>query len=289
MGAERDGELTMALARDLAGGFEALVHAYQHRLYAFALAMSGEPADAEEIAQDAFLRAHVALRRYPPDRIRGLRLSAWLHQIALNVFRNRVRRRRLRVVPLETEQSIPDSAPGPERQALSRAALRELANLVSGLPEHHRAAVVLRCVRARGTRVPLPEPLPQRNVGVAGKQLTRPGRPGPTRCVRVPFHPSWCRQAWPTEVKRARGTRVPLPEPLPQRNVGVAEGQLIRPGKAGPTRCAWVLFIPSGTPPSAQCVGGRETTHTARETRAHALRPGSFPPLRGAGWLSEVS
>ncbi|SRR6266536_2979410 len=147
MGAERDGELTMALARDLAGGFEALVHAYQHRLYAFALAMSGEPADAEEIAQDAFLRAHVALRRYPPDRIRGLRLSAWLHQIALNVFRNRVRRRRLRVVPLETEQSIPDSAPGPERQALSRAALRELANLVSGLPEHHRAAVVLRCVQ----------------------------------------------------------------------------------------------------------------------------------------------
>jgi RNA polymerase sigma-70 factor (ECF subfamily) len=147
MGAERDAELTEALAGDLAGGFEALVHAYQHRLYAFALGMSGEPADAEEIAQDAFLRAHDALRRFPAQRIRALHLSAWLHQIALNVFRNRVRRRRLRLVPLEPDSAIADAGDGPESQALSRAALRELANLVSGLTDNHRAAVVLRCVQ----------------------------------------------------------------------------------------------------------------------------------------------
>jgi RNA polymerase sigma factor (sigma-70 family) len=147
MSAERDAELTLGLAADLTSGFEALVHAYQHRLYTFALAMSGEPADAEEVAQDALLRAHTALRRYPPERIRALRLSSWLHQIALNVFRNRVRRRALRLVPLEPESPVADTAPGPERQALSRAALRELANLVSGLPEHQRSAVVLRCVQ----------------------------------------------------------------------------------------------------------------------------------------------
>jgi len=147
MGADRDAALREALAADPAGGFEALVHAYQHRLYAFALAMSGEPADAEEIAQDAFLRAHGALRRYPAHRIRALRLSPWLHRIALNVFRNRVRRRRLRVVPLDADTALPDPSDGPERQVLSRAVLRELANLVSGLPEHHRTAVVLRCVQ----------------------------------------------------------------------------------------------------------------------------------------------
>jgi RNA polymerase sigma-70 factor (ECF subfamily) len=147
MGAERDAELTDAMATDLAAGFEAVVHSFQHRLYAFALAMSGEPADAEEIAQDALVRAHDALRRYPPERLRTLRLSAWLHQIALNVFRNRVRRRTLRLVPLEPEMPVADTADGPERQALSRAALRELANLVSGLPEHQRSAVVLRCVQ----------------------------------------------------------------------------------------------------------------------------------------------
>jgi RNA polymerase sigma-70 factor (ECF subfamily) len=147
MSAERDAELTDALAADLAAGFEAVVRAYQHRLYAFALAMSGEPADAEEIAQDSLVRAHAALRRYPPERLRALSLSAWLHKIALNVFRNRVRRRTLRLVPLEAEPLVADPAAGPERRALSRAGLRELANLVSGLPDHQRSAVVLRCVQ----------------------------------------------------------------------------------------------------------------------------------------------
>ena len=147
MAAERDPELTAGLADDVAGAFEAMVRAYQHRLYAFALAMTGEPADAEEVAQDTFVRAHSAIRRYQPDRIRALKLNAWLHQIALNVVRNRVRRRSLRLVPMEPELPVADSAPGPEARALSSAVLRELANLVSGLPEQQRSAVVLRCVQ----------------------------------------------------------------------------------------------------------------------------------------------
>src|ERR1700716_3619674 len=115
MGAQHtDADLKETLAGDLFAGFEALVHAYQHRLYAFGLAMSGEPADAEEIAQDTFLRAHGALRRYPPERIRELKLSGWLHQIALNVFRNRVRRRGLRLVSLEPDTPVADPAAGPE-------------------------------------------------------------------------------------------------------------------------------------------------------------------------------
>lgn len=147
MVAERDAELTVGLASDLATGFEVLVRAYQHRLYAFALGMTGEPADAEEVAQDTFVRAHTALKRYPQDRVRALKLNAWLHQIALNVVRNRVRRRALRLVPMEPDAPVADTAPGPEARTLSIAALRELANLVSGLPEQQRSAVVLRCVQ----------------------------------------------------------------------------------------------------------------------------------------------
>src|SRR5215813_11139715 len=124
MGSERDEELTRALAVDPVGGFEALVYAYQHRLYAFSLAMSGEPMDAEEIAQDTFMRAHAALSRYPSERIRVLKLNAWLHQIALNVFRNRARKRKLRLVPLDPDMPVADSTAGPERQVLSRVVLR---------------------------------------------------------------------------------------------------------------------------------------------------------------------
>jgi RNA polymerase sigma-70 factor (ECF subfamily) len=142
-----EADLNELLATDLEAGFEPMVRAYGQRLFAFVYAMSGNAADAEEIAQDAFVRAHRALRRYEPQRVRELSLNAWLHRIALNVLRNRLRGRRLRMVPLDGELSVSDRAPGPERQALDRAALRELARQVSSLPEAHRAAVVLRCVQ----------------------------------------------------------------------------------------------------------------------------------------------
>lgn len=142
-----EADLQQQLADDLDVGFEALVRVYQHRLFAFALALSGSPADAEEVAQDAFVRAHRALRRYEPERIRTLSLNAWLHRIALNAFRNRIRRRGARVVPLDSTVELADGSPGPERQALSRLELTQLATDVSRLPEQHRTAVVLHCVQ----------------------------------------------------------------------------------------------------------------------------------------------
>ena len=80
-----EGSLETDLARDLDGSFERLVLAYQDRLYAFALRFCGNREDAEEVAQDAFVRAYRALKTYPADRVRALALRAWLYRIALNV------------------------------------------------------------------------------------------------------------------------------------------------------------------------------------------------------------
>lgn len=129
------------------GGFEGLVRGYQDRLFAFALSLTGNAADAEEVAQDAFLRAHKALRRYDADRILDLKLAAWLYRITLNVVRNRVRSRRLQVVPVDTVPEPADQRSGPEQEVLKRELLAELAHLVSRLPAHHRDAVVLRHVQ----------------------------------------------------------------------------------------------------------------------------------------------
>ena len=95
-----DRELARALAADLDLAFEALVRGYQHRLYGFALRLTGSPRDAEEIAQDAFVRAYRALVRYPAERIATLQVRAWLFQIAMNVTRNRARSHRIAEVPL---------------------------------------------------------------------------------------------------------------------------------------------------------------------------------------------
>ena len=96
--------------------FERMVHEHQNRVFAFGLALTGNRHDAEEVAQDTFLRAYRALVTYPPDRIKDLKQKPWLHQIALNVVRNRVRGIRPRMV--ELNGSEPDHALGPEDDAI---------------------------------------------------------------------------------------------------------------------------------------------------------------------------
>ena len=150
-----DESLTTALAADLDGSFEALVLAYQDRLYAFGLRLTGSPRDAEEIAQDALVRAYRALRRYPAERVATLRLRAWLFQVTVNVARNRSRGRRLSEVPLVSEDGThdllldrpADQSEQPEQQAERHAEQEHLAAVVASLPERYRAAVVLRHVQ----------------------------------------------------------------------------------------------------------------------------------------------
>src|SRR5215472_3143859 len=125
--------------------FERLVRDHQDRIYALGLAMTGNRHDAEDVAQDTFIRAYKALATYPPERIRDLRQRAWLHRIAVNVVRNRVRGVRPRLV--ELNGSEPDHATGPEEDVLRRAEIDELAARVACLPAKYRDAVVLRHVQ----------------------------------------------------------------------------------------------------------------------------------------------
>jgi RNA polymerase sigma-70 factor (ECF subfamily) len=125
--------------------FERMVQEHQHRVFALGLALTGNRHDAEEVAQDTFLKAYRALVTYPPDRIRELKQKAWLHRIALNVVRNRVRGIKPRLV--ELNGSEPDHAIGTEDGALLNMELDALAERVSALPPRYRDAVVLRHVQ----------------------------------------------------------------------------------------------------------------------------------------------
>lgn len=166
-GARAEGAgLAAALAADLDGAFEGLVRAYQGRLFGFALRLTGDRRDAEEVAQDAFVRAYRALRRYPAERIAAIALRPWLYQIALNAARNRARVRRHRTVPLlvgegageadgagEGVPEPPDGAEGPAGFAERAGEGAALAGLLAALPDRYRAAVVLRHVAG----LPYPE------------------------------------------------------------------------------------------------------------------------------------
>lgn len=150
-----DETLARSLADDLDGAFERLVRAYQDRLYAFGLRLTGSPRDAEEIAQDAFVRAYRALARYPADRVAALQLRPWLFQITVNVARNRARARRVPEVALASPDGSRDTlavtpadpAERPDAVAERRDDQARLAALVAALPARYRAAVVLRHVQ----------------------------------------------------------------------------------------------------------------------------------------------
>ncbi len=150
---DTDDSLVTALADDLDGSFASLVVAHQDRLYSIAHRMLGDPGDAEEAAQDAFVRAYRALVGYDKARIRALRLRPWLATIVLNLCRSRLARRNVARRPLSLDAGLPvdleprsDEAHGPLDTVTSRDSAAHWASLLLTLPPSYRSAVVLRHV-----------------------------------------------------------------------------------------------------------------------------------------------
>ncbi|HEY2798225.1 MAG TPA: sigma-70 family RNA polymerase sigma factor [Thermoanaerobaculia bacterium] len=156
---QQDETLREGLARDLDGTFESLVRAYQDRLYSFALRVTRNAQDAEEVAQDAFVRAYRALASYGEERVRALALRAWLYRITLNVARNRLRGKKPKLVSLDHPHPAGESGdgrsvwepaddPSGRPDALYEQGRRraDLATLVGRLPKRYREALVLRYV-----------------------------------------------------------------------------------------------------------------------------------------------
>jgi RNA polymerase sigma-70 factor (ECF subfamily) len=154
-GMSQEEKLREAIAADLDGTFEELVRVYQDRLYSYALRLMARREDAEEVAQDAFVRAYRALATYPAERIRALALRPWLYRITLNVARNRFRGKKLRTVSLDHPVSAgsdemwepPSNAEaGPDREYERSSERQQIADLMASLPERYRAPLQLRYV-----------------------------------------------------------------------------------------------------------------------------------------------
>jgi RNA polymerase sigma-70 factor, ECF subfamily len=144
-----DAALCGQLATDLDGGLEALVLAYQDRIYRFALRFCGSAQDAEEITQDAFVRAYHALKTYAPERIRALALRPWLYRITINVARNRARRKVLPIAEGVDEETVAlTAAPAGQPDAMAERSQdrQRLATALAALPAHYREAIILRFV-----------------------------------------------------------------------------------------------------------------------------------------------
>jgi len=134
------------LAANLDAAFPDLVREMKDGVYSGVRRMVPSSADAEDIAQETFIRAYRALTNYPAERIRELNLRAWVWTIAMNLCRNaaRTRSRRPRTVELDRDAFAP--GPGPEAQVLVADENQRWSELLNRLPASQRDAVILRHV-----------------------------------------------------------------------------------------------------------------------------------------------
>ena len=136
-------ELVERARRGDTGAWETIVRTHQGLAFRTAYLLSGNAADAEEAAQDAFVKAYRALGRFR----RGAELRPWLLRIVANEARNRRRSagRRERLTLRAAAESRPgDAVPSPEAALLTRESQERLLAAVETLSDDHREAVVCR-------------------------------------------------------------------------------------------------------------------------------------------------
>lgn len=136
-------DLAAARRGDVAA-FTRLVEAYQKPVYNLAYRMLGDSAEAEEAAQEAFLRAYTQLSTYQPGR----KFSSWLLSIASHYCIDLLRRRRLTWLSIEDEEAPEESLVthelGPEETMLEQERETTVRKMLSTLPPDYRLPVVLR-------------------------------------------------------------------------------------------------------------------------------------------------
>ena len=146
---QTDLELVRRAQRGERGAFDLLVLRYQHRVVKLVARLLRDPTEAEDVAQDAFVKAYRALGSFRGDSA----FYTWLYRIAVNTARNTMASRQRR--PLDYEADLNESEQAavesrmrhgdtPEAAALSDEIHRTVNHAVEQLPEDLRTAIILR-------------------------------------------------------------------------------------------------------------------------------------------------
>ena len=143
LGESADGELVECARRGDVAAYEEIVERYRQPVFRAAYLVTRSSADAQEVAQDVFVKAFGALGRFRA----GASLRPWLLQIAVNESRNRLRgaaRRDALAVRAAAEPSGQGADPSPEAALLASEQRRELLTALERLRDEDRLAIACR-------------------------------------------------------------------------------------------------------------------------------------------------
>ncbi|MBX3479932.1 MAG: RNA polymerase sigma factor [Caulobacter sp.] len=137
-GGDPDEALVARVGRGDQAAIQALVARKLPRMLQLAQRMLGDAAEAEDVAQEVFVRAWRQAPRWVPG---AARFDTWLHRVALNLCYDRLRRRREQPMAEPPEQV--DTGPAPDRGLLARDTGTRVTAALAALPERQREALVL--------------------------------------------------------------------------------------------------------------------------------------------------
>lgn len=133
-----DEELLIRIADGDPAASRALVARKLPRILGLAQRMLGDKTEAEDVAQEAFLRVW---RQAPKWRPGQARFDTWLHRVSLNLCYDRLRRRR--EIITDDPPQVVDDGPGPDRGLEAEDTGRRVGQALAKLPDRQREAVVL--------------------------------------------------------------------------------------------------------------------------------------------------
>ena len=132
-----DALMARVRVRDQAA-FNRLLARHLSAIHGYVLRLTHSHADADELAQETFLKVWAKADTYRPGVVQ---FSTWLHRIAHNLCMDELRRTRPEA--LENPDSHPSEASGPERDLAARESAARLQHLLGTLPVSQRAALLL--------------------------------------------------------------------------------------------------------------------------------------------------
>jgi RNA polymerase sigma-70 factor, ECF subfamily len=119
--------------------FAELVSRYADRIFNLAYRMTGNRSEAEDMAQDAFLRAYRGLASFRP----GNPFGAWLYRIAVNVCLSARRQDDPATEPIDENEAVIDPAPAVADVAEQRELQAAVQRAIVSLPPMYRAVLIL--------------------------------------------------------------------------------------------------------------------------------------------------
>ena len=133
-----DEDLVSRVGQGDPAAIQAMVARKLPRMLALAQRMLNDPSEAEDVAQEAMLKAWRQAPRWKPGKAR---FDTWLHRMALNLCYDRLRRRREVLTDTVPDRADPGPAPDQGLQAAELGARVDAA--LAALPERQREAIVL--------------------------------------------------------------------------------------------------------------------------------------------------